>query len=420
MVKQSLSNLDVYVITYELKKLLINGTVENIYQAEKQDIVIFKIRNQGKVFDFIIEPGVRAHITKYDIPKTSQPPHFISMLRQFIRGGRILDVYQRDFDRIIVLKIQAEKGVFLLVIELFSFGNIILVKEDENRIKLAKKYKRMRDRNIIINETFSFPPSKVNNIFTFNEKDVRQVFENKAIYKGLLELNLGPELVNELCMRADVDPKRDWNDFDDTKKQKVLEEIKLLKKVLEEKKFKPIIYLDEEGTPVHIAPIEEITFSSYKKKNDWNSYNEAVDFYFIKRIKQQAPSKLVDKQITEKIKKLETRLAEQEKDYAKKKKTAENYENIGALLYQYMNMLEQIREFTIRSIKEGYSKDTISKKLIGAAKKLDFIESLHLAKKEPILKVKINGYEIDIDYRRKISEIANDYFEKGKKAKRKK
>lgn len=419
MVKQSLSNLDVYVITYELKKLLINGTVENIYQSEKQNIIIFKIRAHGQVFDFVVEPGIRANITKYDIPKTPQPPHFVNMLRQFMRGGRILDVYQRDFDRIIVLKIQSEKGRFLLVLEIFSFGNIILVKEEDNKIKLALKYKRMRDRNIIINEPFSFPPSREINIFTLDNQKIQSVFENKEVYKGLLKLNLGPELVNELCMRANVDPKGNWNTLEDTKKKKILEEIKLLKDILEEKRFKFIVYLDEEENPVHIAPIEEITFSKYNKKEDWESYNDAVDFYFIKMTKEKAPTTLLDRKITDKLKKLKTRLMEQEKDYSKKKSIAENYEKVGMLLYQHMNILERIREFTLHSSKEGTSKEVISEKLKEAVNKLGFIEELQLAKKEPVIKVKIKGYEINIDYRRKISEIANEYFERGKKAKRK-
>ena len=61
--------------------------------------------------------------------------------------------------------------MFKLVVELFGEGNIILTDE-KNQILQALFFKRMRDRNILRNETLVFPPPSGKNPFKITHPEL--------------------------------------------------------------------------------------------------------------------------------------------------------------------------------------------------------------------------------------------------------
>ena len=58
--------------------------------------------------DLLLEAGKRVHITHKERPSTKTPPQFPTMLRSHLSGGRIVDIKQHDFDR--VMEFAVERG----------------------------------------------------------------------------------------------------------------------------------------------------------------------------------------------------------------------------------------------------------------------------------------------------------------------
>jgi predicted ribosome quality control (RQC) complex YloA/Tae2 family protein len=150
------SNFDVYAICKELDSLLSGGRISNVYEVD--DILILKVHTNsyGKK-NLIIKDDSRINITEYDYPIPKYPSQFTSSLRKFLKNRKILSITQYKFDRIIIIELSSfEADSWKFIIELFNKGNFILLDED-NIVKIAKSYKKFRDRDILANREYSFP-----------------------------------------------------------------------------------------------------------------------------------------------------------------------------------------------------------------------------------------------------------------------
>lgn len=85
--KNSFSNIDIYAIKFELKKLLLGGYIENIYQLDSNTFT-FKVHTREENVELLYENGKRLHITKYKLEKPREPPAFCKMLRNFLKNAK--------------------------------------------------------------------------------------------------------------------------------------------------------------------------------------------------------------------------------------------------------------------------------------------------------------------------------------------
>ena len=127
---KTLSSFDIYVIVSELEDYKGN-IIDKIYQLTRNEFLI-KIKNiQTKQKESIfIRNGEFLCITKKDFDIPQKPSVFAMTLRKYLSNGRISEITQHEFDRIIKIKISKKDGDYTLIIEFFSEGNIILVNPD--------------------------------------------------------------------------------------------------------------------------------------------------------------------------------------------------------------------------------------------------------------------------------------------------
>jgi predicted ribosome quality control (RQC) complex YloA/Tae2 family protein len=151
--KEELTSFDIPVLVLELDQMIKDVYVDNIYQTN-HSIFIFKLRQPNNpTLHLLIESGKRFHLTSYTYEKPQRPPTFCMALRKHLRNGRVTEILQHEFERIITIKVRAREGDFELICELFGEGNIILVSP-ENKILQALSYRKMRDRNILRGEPY--------------------------------------------------------------------------------------------------------------------------------------------------------------------------------------------------------------------------------------------------------------------------
>ncbi len=170
--KKEFTSFDIAAATSELKGLIAESRVNNIYQLDEKTLVFKLHKINLPSIRLILEAGRRLHSTVYAQESPAEPPAFCMSLRKYLRGAWLVGIEQYEFERIVTVTFRTKEGLLKLVVELFGEGNVILTNE-KNMIWQALFFKRMRDRNILRNEVLVVPPPSGKNPFkvSFPEMD---------------------------------------------------------------------------------------------------------------------------------------------------------------------------------------------------------------------------------------------------------
>ncbi len=427
-----MSNFDILAIISEIRSKLIEARIQKIYQIG--NIFIFKFKTETGKMNLLVETPNRIHITEYERGKPKIPPNFCIKLRKSTKNLRVCDVYQHNFDRVIVLElgyIQSEEETsdskpiitFKVIFEFFDKGNVILT--DENNIVIsASRYKTMRDRRIIPNRAFSLPTTSGQNIMNLSLENFKNMLQNsnKRIIPTLVSnLNIGPNYAQEICIRANVDLQASSNSILDKSKE-IFIEIENLLRPFKEKQFTPqIIYKNSDFYA--ISPIDMQIFQEFKQKK-FKTINEAADeFYSLQE--ETIEKKQIQEQISEskaKITRLERILNDQKQQLQALISKGEKFKKYGDLIYQNLGLIQQLFEFVNSSRKNKISWDEIISKL-EKEKKEDgsFAQIMNkIIPNNALVELKIGDTSFQIDFTDSPTQIANNFYQKSKKMLKKK
>ncbi|MCD6381054.1 MAG: NFACT family protein, partial [Candidatus Odinarchaeota archaeon] len=410
--RRGMSNIDIALFVKEAMVNINYATLDNVYQLDN-GIFLFKMRKKGAAFDLLFEPGRRIHLTsyKYDIPRT--PPHFCRMLRRFIRRGIVERVYQQDMDRIVVLELRKGNVLYKLFLEVFRDGNIILVDE-ENKIRLALRYKRMRDRNILIKETFAPPPksTRLNIMKDDFEKFNELLRESKGDTVSrflILKLGIGKDYAEELCEYSGVDMREKVEELGDDEIRKLWEGILKVREHIMSGKLSPVVYLDD-GKPISYSAFKLKIYDGYECK-EFASFNEALDYYFINLSKEMVRD-VVESERERRIKELRNIVVKQEGYMAELTRKMESYKKLGTILFQEIKKLNEARAVVKEGLKRGSDKGLILSHLKeifeGSAFSPEYFDHKGIV-------FTIDGEKVKVPLKGSLGEFAGKYFEDVKK-----
>ncbi|MFH7903297.1 MAG: NFACT family protein, partial [Candidatus Aenigmatarchaeota archaeon] len=110
----------------ENKEILINSIIKKIKQ--KENIFYFKLF-KGKNFHLIIYLPYFLFFSNSSI-RIEKPSSFQMILRKYIENQKIVNVIQKEFDKIVIFELS---NSIKLIIEFFSDGNIIIL-DNEGKI----------------------------------------------------------------------------------------------------------------------------------------------------------------------------------------------------------------------------------------------------------------------------------------------
>jgi len=114
--------VDVAALVEELRDRLLGGFVGKAYQQSADKIwLTVQSPKEGRL-DLLLEAGKRLHITHKERPASKTPPQFPTMLRNNLSGGRIVEISQHDFDRVVEFAVERGGGRNHLIVELFQKG----------------------------------------------------------------------------------------------------------------------------------------------------------------------------------------------------------------------------------------------------------------------------------------------------------
>jgi len=401
--------VDVASIVKELKSRLIDAKIAKVYQHSQDEIRIgLHIFNEGRT-NLVVEAGRRMHLTVHPETAPKFPQSFPMLLRKYLSGGRIIDISQYDFDRIIKLHIQRGEDKTILLIELFSRGNIILL-DAENRIILPLKSISFRERKVMRGELYELPamqispttatPDELKDMFSHSDTDIVRTLATR--------MNMGGQYAEEICLRAGIDKNTPAAHLRD-----VAPVFNAMQEVFGPlgAELRPHIVL-EDSKKIDVLPFELSQFEKYEKRYS-GSFNEALDEYFSKEVAEKKDGE-EKKPEPRKQGLLEHRLQKQTQALLKFREEEGKLVQKGELIYAHYQTIDRVLSAIKSARDKGYSWDDIRSIL----KKSDMPEARAVKSINSVkgtINITLDNEEVELEIKLSVTQNSQAYYDRSKK-----
>jgi predicted ribosome quality control (RQC) complex YloA/Tae2 family protein len=422
--KKEFTSFDASTVVHELKDALVNSRVNNIYQLDAKTL-LWKLHKTDKPpLRLVMEAGRRLHLTAYALEKPLVPPAFCMALRKHLRSAWLASVEQYEFERIVIFHFQTKTGMLWLILELFGEGNIILTGE-KGEILQALIFKRMRDRNILRNEVFQFPPSSGKNPFKVTkeelEKTLKELGDVEVVRAIARFLGVGGVYAEEILLRANVEKTKHCNVLTDSEVSAIFNCLQSLLSTLSNFKIEPHIVLAEDGSYIDAVPFRLKRYESFKSQA-YSSFNEALDEFYVKvtAAEKAVASSGVD-DLQREAERLKRVIAEQEQTIREAESKVERDGRVGDVIYAHLSELQTLLDKFSAAKREGKDWNAVAAEVLAAKRSgrtpealIESFDARNLA-----VNICIDNLRFSINLRRTLFENAAEYYERGKKAKQK-
>jgi predicted ribosome quality control (RQC) complex YloA/Tae2 family protein len=417
MRRKEFTSFDISAVIQELKKTILDSRVNNIYQFDEKTVVFRLHKMNLPPIRLVIEAGRRLHTTVYAEESPNQPPPFCMTLRQYFRDSWLVGIEQYKFERIVIVNFKTKTGLLKLTVELFGDGNLILTNE-KNTVIGALEFKRMKDRNILHGEELLFPPASGKNPFEVTKEDLTNILANAGeteVVRGMARsLGLGGVYAEEILLRANVDKTKPCKTLEPAEVDAIFAVLTELLSKISGVQLEPNIVLDETEGYLDVVPFKLKRYEVRQTKL-YPTFNEALDEFYLKVISvEKAVSSVEVEKLTSESKRLSRMVAEQEKSIREDEAKVERDKQIGNTIYAHLNELQVFLDSLLKANSQGRDWTEIAK---AASEKYKFVESFD--GKNMALNVCIDGLHFGLNLRDSLYDSANEYYEKGKRAKQK-
>lgn len=346
--KNQVSALELHYVVEELK-FLVGGKINQVYHPRKNELLLqFHVPNRGKVLLRVLVPNV-LYLTSYK-PRQDSPSGFCAFLRKRLSNARLRGVVQVGFERVVEFVFEAREESFLLVLELFGKGNILLLKDD--KILSAVDYPVWKDRAVRPGEVYSHPREGFN-FFDLSEKELVSLLaksDKDSLVRALaVDLGLGGLFAEEACFIAGLDKDSSPKKVDDF--SKLFGVIDLLRN----NKVVPCV-CDSELLPFELK-------SRVCVKSGFGSFNELLDSEFTRAAVESAG--VVEEGVKNKEFDKLRRIIDAQGESVGKLEVKESDERLKAeLIYHNYQLVSDVLS-QIRQAREKFSFAEIKEKLKG-------------------------------------------------------
>ena len=368
----ALDGTTIYAIVHQLKTKLIGGRIYKIYQPETDELVFViknRIDNENTTSRVVMSASASIPLVYISNAQKENPdtaPNFCMLLRKHIGNGRIVDIFQPEFERIIVFEVEHldEMGDLCrkkLYVELMGkYSNIIFTDDKDMIIDSIKhvSYQISSVREVLPGRKYVYPPAqdKYNPLTLIENESGRDVFINhiftkpmstaKAVYTSVS--GISPVLANEIAYRAGVDGQQATASLTMSEREKIYDEFEKLIGALKKGEFSHCIAY-EGYTPIEYAVVGLSVYGRFPEDDaelpnkefcglkPFATISEVIEEYYksrdtVSRMKQRSTDlrKIVANAIERTAKKLDLQL-KQLKDTDKRDK----YRVYGELIAAY-------------------------------------------------------------------------------------
>ncbi|MEM2273196.1 MAG: ribosome rescue protein RqcH, partial [Candidatus Bathyarchaeia archaeon] len=411
-----MSGLDVAALTVELNKIIKNSRINKIYQIDRKTLLI-KLRGQCGNFNLLIEAGRRIHLTIYELERPKKPPSFCMALRKYLENGILEEVSQHDLERIVEIHIRHGGQRYRLIVELFEKGNIILVSP-ENRILHALFYRRMRDRNILRDEEYKYPPQRGIDPEKAELEDIYKLrdFGGIETVRGLTRLlGISGSYAEEILFRSKIDKDKPCSSLSDDEIRTIFNNIRDILHEIRSENYKPCIIVDDGGGWIGAAPFPLKKYSTFNILNV-ETFNRALDEYYARSVHGEKVKQIEEKALQE-TSRLERTLEEQRRSLEELMGKAHAYRRIGDIIYGHLHELNSLIERIMMEKRGGKDWEDIIAEL-SEEKERNILPSAYFISLNPntlTLKISVDGEMLDLSIRAPAQQSASEYYKRAKK-----
>ncbi len=348
--KDEISSLDLFHLVKEFKEIE-GSKVEKIHQKEKSFLFTFHVRSEGKKLLRIALPGlIYLSEHKDDYPEL---PGFCNFLRKKLLKTTVREISQKGFERILIIRFEGREMNYIMVVELFGKGNLILC--DENyKILGAFENKNWGYRTLRGGVKYEFPPEQANIPELSREKFGKLIdsSDKDSLVKTLaVDLNLGGTYAEEMCALSNIN--KEQQEASTEEKQRLYENFHRLL----DRKIDPSVSSGE------VFPFEMELFADYEDHN-YETFSQALDHIHAKKLSHKKTASKEKKKEEElaRIRKVleqqELALKNLEKGESQNQKKGEfiyeNYEAIKKLLSEFNQIREKHSWEEIKEVLKGH------------------------------------------------------------------
>lgn len=322
---KQLSSVDVYYLAQELK-FFEEQRVDNFYYSNGMLYLRVYVKSRGN-FYIAFSPGYYLYITK-NKNFQSEGSGFTRYLRKNVGNTFIKSIENIPNERIIKIKTEGkEAGTNFLFLELFKPGNMTLTNESLIILNTLTR-KKFKDRQISVKEKYQLPPER--NVILEKEN----LEDNKIVKVAASQLGLGGKYGEELISRTGLDKNRLLSELSETEIKTLEEE----RKNLYNHAINPCLIKSEDGYK-DFTPFDFKSITDEKEKTE--HFYEALYHYFRQFEKQEDPK---EKELKEKIRKLQNRLTDLEEKKSEVLNEYEKYKTTGDKIYENYAIVERLIE----------------------------------------------------------------------------
>lgn len=291
----ALDTITINKLINELRQELTNSRIDKIHQPEKDEILlnIKSLKNSYKLVVSANSSQPRIHFTKVQKENPKTAPLFCMLLRKHLQSGRIIDIKQIDFERIIRFDIESYNEFgdlttkYLFCEIMGRNSNIILTKDDLSIIDCIKHidFSISTVRQLLPGLIYSPPPAQdktpilsedINNI-NLDFTSCGQTPEKEIMSKIS---GISPLISREIVARAIEKNNLDCSELDDDMRKKINQELKIIANT---KQNPCVIYEKSSGKIIDFSPIDILQYSGLAEKKYFENINEMLDDYYFKR-----------------------------------------------------------------------------------------------------------------------------------------
>ena len=375
----ALDGIVISALTRETASKLIGGRIDKIYQPEKDELIV-SVRTIGGAFKLLLcaNPSFpRFHITTIQKENPEKPPMFCMLLRKHIQSGKILDIQQIEYERIVKFTVESydEMGYLSekhLIIEIMGKHSNIILTDKEGKILDSIVHVDLSVssvRQVLPGLPYTPPPSQgKKNPLDASKDDIAFELTNDdlPVWKQILNSYQGisPLVAREAVYRAtglaDISGPEAARDD--------LEKIALnFYAIIDDMKngiYNPCVISDKATKKmVDFCAIDIAQYGSGAKTEHYPTVSEAVESFYMKKassesIRQKCGDLL--KTVSNNLDRCRKKLQIQE-EILKKAAKREKYKIYGDLLTANIYQLEQgMEEITLQNFySENYEEITI-------------------------------------------------------------
>ena len=287
-------------IAQELDTRLSRGKIEKIYQPEREEIVLVVRTREGRFKLYLSCAGSHcgAYISEEDYTNPPMPSALCMLLRKHLQGGVILEIVQKDCERILMIRVESfdelgVKGSKRLIVEIMGkHSNILFVDDANERILDAVKRVSIdvnRERQILPGFPYEYPPDGGKIPFSqvtaediaalplLSERDPADVLLSHI--QGLSPL-MARELTSDIAIPAD------WETDEGARNRTaalIEDRLSVMVQQLSSGAVVPCVYLKEDGSPAdfHVLPVTQ--YGDRYEKRSFSSASAAASWYYAHR-----------------------------------------------------------------------------------------------------------------------------------------